>query len=100
LRVAGIGDLKGAGSSEMVLRNARNGDFWLYDYDANTNSFTRALVGSVGFNLQVAGFGDLKGTGKSEMVLRNSSTGDFWLYNYDDNTNSLTGALVGAVGLN
>jgi hypothetical protein len=38
LRVSGIGDLKGAGKSEMVLRNARTGDFWLYDYNANTTA--------------------------------------------------------------
>jgi hypothetical protein len=99
LQVAGLGDLRGTGKSEMVLRNTSTGDFWLYNYDVNTNSLTGALVGAVGLNWQAAGFAPVNGTGKVEMVLRDSSTGAFEAYSYSVGNNALSGTALGAVGL-
>jgi hypothetical protein len=54
-QVAGFGPMNGAGTSDMVLRDANTGAFEVYDI-ANNQLTTAASLGSVGLDWQVGGF--------------------------------------------
>ena len=42
----------------MVMQQ-NNGNYWLYTYNAATNSLSGTLVGAIGSNFHVVGFGQL-----------------------------------------
>jgi hypothetical protein len=49
----------------MVMQQ-NNGNFWLYSYDAASNSLSGTLVGVIGSNFRVVGFGPLGTAGRDE----------------------------------
>jgi hypothetical protein len=94
-QVAGFGNFRSLGETDMMLRNANNGNFQIYDIKDNQVIFTNSM-GSVGLQWQVAGFNN-HGT-ETDMVLRNSGTGALELY--DISNSRLTAAFsLGTVGL-
>jgi exo-beta-1,3-glucanase (GH17 family) len=98
-QVAGLGNFKGADTSDMMLRNSSTGSLEIVDVSDNSASVPMPL-GNVGLNWQVAGFGDFSSRpGETDMLMRDSNTGNFELYDIGDNTVTSATAL-GNVGLN
>ena len=89
LNIVGTADLRGAGSTQMVMQQD-NGNFWLYTYDPNTNSLSGILVGAIGSNFHVVGFGPLGTAGKGRELMQDA-VGNFEVYAYDANQNVFVG---------
>ena len=85
-----------ATTADMIMRDAGNGDFEIYDL-GNNDILAAAPLGQVGTEWQVAGIGGFDGTDTSDMILRNGNNGDFEVY--DVSNNDITGAAsMGQVG--
>jgi len=98
-RVAGVGDLNGDGTDDLVWRNTATGDVavWLGN-GVNAPTTTGVIAGGVPLEWVIAGVGDLNGDGKDDLVWRNTATGDVavWLGN-GVNPPTTTGVIVGAL---
>ena len=98
--VAGFGDFSGhAGETgDMLMRNASNGQFEVYDITNNQITFATGM-GQVGLEWQVAGFGDFSGhANETDMLMRNANTGAFEIYDISNNAIA-SAASMGQVGL-
>jgi hypothetical protein len=96
LSIVGCADLLGNGMTQMVMQQ-NNGNFWLYSYNAATNSLSGTLVGAIGSNFHVVGFGPLGTAGQDEMLMQDA-TGNFEVYQYNASLNAFVGNSMGAVG--
>src|SRR5205085_2142936 len=75
-QVAGVGDLNGDGTTDMVLSRITQGHRELEGYLISNNQVARAnVLAEVGVDWQVAGFGDLNGDGTTDMVLSRVNQG-------------------------
>jgi hypothetical protein len=83
--------------TDMVMRDASNGDFEIYDIGANT-ILSAASLGQVGQSWQIAGFGAFSGANSTDMIQRNGSNGQFEIYDIIDNSITFA-AGMGQVGL-
>ena len=91
-----LGGFNDGDTSDMLLRNATNGAFQVYDI-VNNNITGSASLGTVGTDFKVLGFGNFSSVpGETDMILRNN-TGALQVYNISNNriTNSVS---MGAVG--
>jgi hypothetical protein len=89
--------LPGGTTADMILRDAGNGDYEIYNIGNNEILGAQAL-GQVGTEWEFAGVGDFNGTDTTDMILRDDNTGAFEVYDIRDNT--LTAAApLGQVGL-
>ena len=88
--------LLGNGMTQMVMQQ-NNGNFWLYSYNAASNSLSGTLVGAIGSNFHVVGFGPLGTAGQDEMLMQDVA-GDFEVYQYNASLNAFVGNAMGAVG--
>jgi len=79
-----------------VMRQ-NNGNFWLYSYNAASNSLSGILVGAIGSNFHVVGFGPLGSAGRDEMLMQDAA-GNFEVYQYNASLNAFVGNPMGAVG--
>src|SRR5262249_33158918 len=96
LSIVGCADLLGNGMTQMVMQQD-NGNFWLYSYNAATNSLSGTLVGAIGSNYHVVGFGPLGTAGQDEMLMQ-AAAGNFEVYQYNASLNAFVGNSMGAVG--
>jgi len=96
LSIVGCADLLGNGMTQMVMQQ-NNGNFWLYSYNAASNSLSGTLVGAIGSNFHVVGFGPLGSAGRDEMLMRDAA-GNFEVYQYNASLNAFAGNPMGAVG--
>ncbi len=83
-----IGDFTGSGNSEVLLYTARDGYWWLAQWDAGSDQFDWRVVSRTrerrGVNLGDSShdptrIGDFSGSGKSEVLLYAPSNGQWWL---------------------
>jgi autotransporter passenger strand-loop-strand repeat protein len=76
--VAGVGDLYGNGTDDILYRNDSTGDIW---FEAISNGAFNGWhqVSSADTNYSVAGLGDFYGNGTDDILFRNNSTGDTWI---------------------
>jgi hypothetical protein len=85
-------------TADMIMRDAGNGDYEIYDIGNNALLVGYSL-GQVGGDWQIAGVGSFNGSDTADMLLRDSNTGAFEVY--DINNNQVTYAAgMGQVGLN
>jgi hypothetical protein len=96
LSIVGCADLLGNGMTQIVMRQ-NNANFWLYSYNAATNSLSGTLVGAIGSNFHVVGFGPLGTAGRDEMLMQDAA-GNFEVYQYNAGLNAFVGNSMGAVG--
>jgi len=80
----------------MVMQQ-NNGNFWLYSYNAASNSLSGTLVGAIGSNFHVVGFGPLGTAGRDEMLMQDAA-GNFEVYQYNASLNAFVGNAMGVVG--
>ena len=84
-------------TADMIMRNAGNGDYEIYDL-GNNGILGAYPLGQVGSEWQVAGLGGFNGSDTTDMILRDSNNGDFEVY--DISNNNITNAVaMGQVGL-
>jgi hypothetical protein len=83
---SGIGNFSGIpGASDMILRDAFSGKFFLYNVSNDAITFARE-IGNVGLNWQFSGVGNFSSNpGESDMILRNTNTGELLVYNISNN---------------
>jgi hypothetical protein len=85
-------------SANMVLREASNGQYEIYNL-GNNSILAAYWLGQVGTDWAFVTLGGFSGSDSSDMMLRNSATGAFQVY--DISSNNITGsAALGTVGLN
>jgi hypothetical protein len=96
LSIVGSANLLGNGMTQMVMQQD-NGNFWLYSYNAASNSLSGTLVGAIGSNFHVVGFGPLGTAGQDEMLMQDAA-GNFEVYQYNASLNAFVGNAMGAVG--
>ena len=92
-RLAGLGDLNGDGTDDVLLRHAVTGNWYYFPIHAG-----RTIVEERGMtdltadaDWRLAGLGDLDGDGKDDAVLRHVRTGR-WHYAPMDGANTVDGA--------
>ena len=84
-------------TADMILRDAGNGDYEIYDI-GNNAILGASLLGQVGTDYQFAGLGNFSGSDTTDMILRSATTGNFEVY--DISNNNITSATsLGQVGL-
>lgn len=93
LRTATAGDYLGIGTSDILLRNAANGDTGFYQYSTAGVSLGWTSVGGSNTAYGIVGEGDFNGDGTSDILFRNANTGDTGFYRM------LNGTLQGWNGL-
>jgi ketosteroid isomerase-like protein len=89
--VAGrAGDFNGDGRSDLVFRNASNGDVIVWFFNAGGTTFTSTRITTVPANSgwEIQGVGDFNGDGRSDLIWRNLATGEIavWLFNLGGTT--------------
>ena len=86
LRTATAGDYVGAGASDVLLRNAANGDIGFYRYSTAGVSLGWTSVGGSNTAYAIVGTGDFNGDGTSDILFRNEMTGDTGFYRMQNGT--------------
>jgi hypothetical protein len=87
-------------SANMVLRQAGNGQYQIYNL-GNNGVLAAYWLGQVGTDWGFVTLGGFNDGDRSDMLLRNSTSGAFQVYNIAPNSNNIAGsASLGAVGLN
>ena len=85
-------------SANMVLREAGNGQYEIYNL-GNNSILAAYWLGQVGTDWAFVTLGGFSGSDTSDMMLRNSTTGVFQVYDISNN-NITSSAALGTVGLN
>jgi hypothetical protein len=85
-------------SANMVLREAGNGQYEIYNL-GNNSILAAYWLGQVGTDWAFVTLGGFSGSDTSDMMLRNSTTGAFQVYDINNN-NISSAAALGTVGLN
>ncbi len=86
-----------ATTADMIMRNAGNGDYEIYDL-GNNGILGAYPMGQVGPEWQVAGLGGFDASDSTDMILRDSNNGAFEVYDIS-NDNITNAASMGQVGL-
>jgi hypothetical protein len=85
-------------SANMVLREAGNGQYEIYNL-GNNSILAAYWLGQVGTDWAFVTLSGFSGSDTSDMMLRNSTTGAFQVYDISNN-NITSSAALGTVGLN
>jgi len=78
--IVGVGDFDGDGKADVLWRNTRTGQNYIYFMNEKTivaEGFLRTVPDQ---GWRVAGIGDLDGDGRDDIVWRHQSTGETYLY--------------------
>ena len=97
--IAGVGDLNGDGTADIVLRNTSTGDVAGWQGNGvNAPTTTGVIVAGLPAAWKISGVGDLNGDGTADIVLRNTSTGDVAVWQGNGvNAPTTTGVIAGTL---
>ncbi|MCE3291532.1 MAG: hypothetical protein K0Q84_469 [Arthrobacter sp.] len=95
--IVGPGDFNGDQRVDVLARETRNGNLWLYRGNGTGGFLPRVLVGS-GWNIfsAIVGPGDMNSDGAADVLARESATGVLWLYRGNGGGGWLPRARVGS----
>jgi YD repeat-containing protein len=80
-QIVGIADFDADHKADILWRNFRTGQNYLYPMDGRTIKPTEGYIRSVvDMNWKIVGIGDFNGDGSADILWRNSSTGENYIY--------------------
>ncbi|MBF0343497.1 MAG: VCBS repeat-containing protein [Nitrospirae bacterium] len=73
-------DFDGDGNSDVVWRNATNGDVYIWMMDGTTIKGGDYVVRNTGLDWDIKAVGDFNGDGRADILWQNNTTGDVYIF--------------------